>query len=135
MSEVLFTASDLAEMQAFNEANLPHTCAVEAWGRVREPGGTYVTTWTPVSGQTALPCRMATVGTPDERLTSGTLAEVKEFRIDFAVSVQIPSANRRLVITHDIAGLTSPITLYVTGSLARTYEMQRTVLATTEGGQ
>ena len=126
----LFSASDLAEMQAFNAASLPHTATVEQWTRTREPGGTYVTTW--VTEQSALPCRLATVGTPTERLASGTFAAVTEFRVSFAVSVQIASSNRRLVITHDIPGIASPLTLYVTGSEARTYEMERTLLGTTE---
>lgn len=133
MSEVLFSAADLAEMRAFNDANLPHTADVESWSRVREPGGTYVSTW--ADEQSGLPCRLATVGAPAERLASGTFAEVKEFRVDFAVDVMIASSNRRLIVTHDIPGLVSPLTLYVTGVPARTYEMQRTVLATTEGGQ
>lgn len=133
MSEVLFTASDLAEMQAFNDANLPHTCDVDVWSRVREPGGTYTSSWT--TEQDAVPCRLAIIGTPEEKLASGTLREFKDFRVDFAVDVSVAVANRRMVITHDIPGLPSPLTLYPTGSLARTYEMQRTVLATTEGGQ
>jgi hypothetical protein len=132
VSDVLFDATDLAEMRAFNEANLPHTADVEAWTRVREPGGTYTTSWT--VEQNDLPCRLATVGAPAERLASGTFAEVKEFRVDFDVDVSIATLNRRLVVTHTIPGLASPLTLYVTGVPARTYEMQRTVLATTEGG-
>ena len=133
MSEVLFTATDLAEMQAFGAANRPHTAAVQAWTRTREPGGTYVTTWVGVSGQGSLPCRAATVGTPAERLASGTFAEVKEFRIAFAVDVMIPAENRRIILTHDIPGIASPATIYVTGSEVRTYEMERVVLGTTEG--
>lgn len=132
MSEVLFSPSELAEMQAFGAANRPHTADVEAWTRVREPGGTYVTTW--AVEQNDLPCRAATVGTPTERLASGTYGEVKEFRVAFDVDVSIASANRRLVLTHDIPGVVSPVTLYVTGSEARTYEMERVVLCTTEGG-
>jgi hypothetical protein len=131
MSE-LFTTADLAEMRAFNEANLPHTADVEAWTRVREPGGTYVTTW--ATEQTGLPCRAATVGSPAERLASGTFAEVKEFAVAFDVDVMIAASNRRIILTHDIPGIASPITLYVTGSEARTYEMERVVLCTTEGG-
>jgi hypothetical protein len=134
MSDLLFTAADLAEMQAFSAANLPHTADVEAWTRVREPGGTYTTTWTVVEGLTDLPCRASTVGTPAERLASGTFAEVKEFAVVFDVDVMIAASNRRLVLTHDIPGIASPITLYVTGSEARTYEMERVVLCTTEGG-
>lgn len=129
----LFTAADLLEMRAENEANLPHTADVEAWTRVREPGGTYVTTW--ATEQSDLPCRLATVGSPTERLASGTFAEVKEFRVTFDVDVLIASSNRRLIVTHTIPGIASPLTLYVTGVKSGTYEMQRTVLATTEGGQ
>lgn len=132
MSEVLFDATGLAEMRAFNAANLPHTADVEAWTRVREPGGTYTTTWAPE--QSSLPCRLATVGTPTERLASGSFSEVKEFRVDFAYATLIAPSNRRLVITHTLPGIASPLTLYVTGIPARTYEMQYTVLATTEGG-
>jgi hypothetical protein len=132
--DTLFTTADLAEMRAFGAANRPHTAAVEAWTRTREPGGTYVTTWVGVSGQGALPCRAATVGTPAERLASGTFAEVKEMRVAFDVDVMIPSENRRIILTHDIPGLASPVTLYVTGSEARTFEMERIVLCTTEGG-
>lgn len=131
MSEVLFTAADLAEMQAFAAANHPHTADVEAWTRVREPGGTYTTTW--VVEQNDLPCRLATVGTPTERLASGTFNEVKEFRATFDVDVSIASINRRLVITHDLPGIASPLTVLVTGSKVQTYEMERVVLCTTEG--
>jgi hypothetical protein len=133
VSEVLFDATDLAVMRAFNDANLPHTADVEAWTRVREPGGTYTTTWT--VEQNDLPCRLATVGTPAERLASGSFSEVKEFRVDFAYGTLIAPSNRRLVITHTLPGIASPLTMYVTGIPARTYEMQYTVLATTEGGQ
>ena len=133
MSDVLFDATDLTDARAFNAANLPHTADVEAWTRVREPGGTYVTTW--AGEQSDLPCRLAVVGSPTERLASGTFVEVKEFRVDFAVDVEIEASNRRVIVTHDIPSLANPLTLYVTGIPARTYEMQRTVLATTQGGQ
>jgi hypothetical protein len=130
--DTLFTTADLAEMRAFSDANLPHSATVQAWTRVREPGGTYVTTWS--TEQSGLPCRLATVGTPTERLASGTFTEVKEFRVVFAADAVIAAGNRRLVVTHTIPGLASPLTLYVTGVEAKTYEMQRGVLATTEGG-
>ena len=132
MSDVLFTASDLAEMRAFNAANLPHTCDVEHWTRVREPGGTFTSSW--VVEQDNVPCRLAIIGTPEERLASGTLTEFKDFRVDFAVGVTVEVANRKITITHDIPALPSPLTLYPKGSLSRTYEMQRTVLASTVGG-
>ena len=132
MSDVLFDATDLAEMQAFAAANRPHTAVVQQWTRAREPGGTYVTTW--VTEQSGLPCRLATVGTPTERLASGTFAAVSEYRCAFDVDVLIAPSNRRLVVTHDIPGVASPLTLYVTGSEARTYEMERVVLGTTQGG-
>ena len=131
MTDLLFTPADLAEMQAFGAANRPHTADVEAWTRVREPGGTYTTTW--VVEQNDLPCRLATVGTPTERLASGSFTEVKEFRCAFDVDVAIAASNRRLVVTHDIPGLASPLTVLVTGSEAHTYEMERVVLCTTEG--
>jgi hypothetical protein len=127
----LFTAADLADMRAFAAANRPHTADVEAKTIVRQPGGTNVVTWVPE--QTALPCRLATVGTPAERLTAGTFHEVKEFRAAFDVEVSISAADRRIVVTHDIPGIPSPIALLVTGSEAHTYEMERVVLCTTEG--
>jgi hypothetical protein len=76
---------------------------------------------------------LATVGTPTERLASGSFTEVKEFRCAFDVDVAIAASNRRLVVTHDIPGLASPLTVLVTGSEAHTYEMERVVLCTTEG--
>lgn len=131
MSDVLMLPADLAEMRAFSEGNLPHRCNVELGTRTREQGGTYTTNWT--VEQAAVPCRLSTVGTPAERLSAGSLAEIKEFEIVFPYGTWINPA-RRLVITHAIPDLTSPLTLYPTGSPARTYEMQSAVLATTEGG-
>lgn len=133
MPDLLFSTADLADMQAFGAANRPHTADVQHRVSVRQPGGTFTDTWP--TEQTALPCRLATVGTPAERLTAGSFAEIKEFRVAFDVDVQINSADRRLVVTHDVPGIPSPITLYVTGSTAHSFEMERVVLATTEGGE
>lgn len=126
------TAADLADLRALNAANLPHTCDVELGTRTRQPGGTYTTNWT--VEQNDVPCRLATIGTPAERLSAGSLAEIKEFEVVFPYGTWV-NPERRLVITHSIPDLASPLTLYVTGSPARTYEMQSAVIGTTEGGE
>ena len=132
MSDLLFTPADLAEMRALSEANLPHSCDVQHGTRTREAGGTYTTNWT--VEQNDVPCRLATIGTPAERLSAGSLREIKEFEVVFPYGTWI-NPERRLVITHDIPDLASPLTLYVSGSPARTSEMQSAVIGTTEGGE
>jgi hypothetical protein len=49
-----------------------------------------------------------------------------------SVPVNTGATYYRLEVTHDIPGLTSPLSLYLKGTPSRSYEMLRKVLCTTE---
>jgi len=134
----LFTAADLAEMRALNEANLPHSAALRVGNKTWEPGGTDsdIDWHLPSDPVWTEPCRMSPASPPQEQLASGTVTNTNTFYVVFAQDVSVPvnSADTfyRLEVTHDIPGITSPLMLYVEGQFFRTYEMERKVLCTTE---
>jgi hypothetical protein len=135
MTDVLFTAADLAEMRAFNEANLPHTAGLRSGTRDFSPTGSGIT-WSPGDPTWVEPCRVSPAIPPQERLSAGSITNINEFWVVLAQDVSVPvntsTTHYRLEVTHTIPGLASPLMLYVKGTPYRSYEMLRKVLCTTE---
>jgi hypothetical protein len=140
MTDVLFTAADVAEMRAFSDANLPHTAGLRQGTKTFEPGGTGgAIAWAGGDPTWAEPCRVSPASTPQERLSSGSDHEPERVLGGDAAGREratehggTVSTYYRLEVTHDIPGLTSPLMLYLKGTPSRSYEMLRKVLCTTE---
>ena len=129
----LFSTADLTDLRAFSEANLPHTADVVAAGTaVDDGGGEYTLPWNVVE-QNDLPCRFAPSRVQIEQIIAGAIREVKDIDVFFDVNVAV-ATTRRLTLTHDNPALPNPVTLEVTGYVARTYEMERKVLCSLVGG-
>lgn len=129
---VLFTAADIAEMRAFNEANLPDSVALRHGSQVYEPGGTRGPVVWDLNPTWTEPCRVSPASPPQEQLTAGSLSEVKDFFLVTREGVAIPSNYvaldgtahfYRLEWVHGITGLTSPFLLYLRGTPLRSYRM------------
>jgi hypothetical protein len=139
MSEVMLSAADLEEMRAFNDANLPHSAAIEQGTRTFEPGGTAgPITWNPVPLATE-PCRISPASVPQEQMTAGSLTSVREFYVTMREGAAVPADStntfQRISVTHDRSGAPSPLRLYPIGTPVRSYEMLRKVLCTTTAPQ
>lgn len=130
MTAPLFTPADLAEMRALNEANLPHSGVIQSAATSSAGGGETTTVWSTVATE---PCRLSPATPAQEQLTAGAVREIKDFYVVFAQDVVV-SANNRVTVTHDIPGLSSPVTLEVTGVAGRSFEMLRKVTATIVAG-
>lgn len=136
MTDVLFTAADIAEMRAFSDANLPHSAAIQQGTRSFEAGGTGgKITWAadPVATEA---CRLSPASAPQESLTGGSVANVREFYVTMEHAAMVPADTAgttlyRLAVTHDMSGAPSPLYLYPVGTPVRSYEMLRKILTTT----
>lgn len=137
MASSIFTTSEIEEMQAENDANLPHTAGLRQGTKTFEPGGTGgAIVWAGGDPTWVEPCRISPASVPQEKLSSGSITNLNEFWVVLAQSVAVPvnsgSTYYRLEITHDIPGLASPLMLYHKGAQFRSYEMMRKELMTTE---
>lgn len=138
---VLFTAADLAEMRAENDANLPHSVVIEQGVVTFEPGGTRSGIVWAIEPVATEPCRISPASAPQERLSAGAITEIKLFYVVMRVGASVPQNTAdgltfyRLRVTHDIAGFASPLTLYLVGTPGHSFEMERKVLCTTEAPQ
>jgi hypothetical protein len=135
MADVLFTTADIAEMRAFNDANLPHTAGLRQGTKDYGPSGGGIV-WAGGDPTWVEPCRVSPASTPQENLSSGSITNLNEFWVVLRQGVAVPvnsgSTFYRLEVTHSIPGLASPVFLYVKGTPFRSYEMLRKVLCTTE---
>lgn len=91
----LFTAADLAEMRAFNEANLPDTAVVMLPVSVDVPGG-QSTTYSPSAGSTrTLSCRVSHPTQADlERFAAGQINVKPSCVVTFAAGTDIDPTSR-----------------------------------------
>lgn len=128
--------SAVTRLRALSRAGMTATCAVHRRTETPQAGGEPTVTWAPVTGLTALPCSVKPAGDPSETLTAdaATVAERYVVRFPptaFTDGVRAIRAEDRLVLTHAIPGIGSPMTLSVEGDLPKSvYEVARRVLAT-----
>ena len=139
MTHVVFTAADLSEMRAFNDANLKDSIALRHGTRTYEPGGTLGPIEWDADPVWTEPARVSPASTPQERLTAGSISEVKDFWAIMREGVIVPSNDAddvyRLEWTHDITGLTNPFLLYLRGTPLRSYRMLSKFLCSTVAPQ
>ena len=117
MPDVLFTAADIAEMRAFNDANLPDTVALRHGTRTYEAGGTRgPIVWDGGDPMWTEPARVSPASAPQEQLTGGSVQDARELIAIMRDGVSIPRDDGddfyRLEWTHTITGLASPFMLY-----------------------
>lgn len=140
MSDLMFTAADIVEMRAFNEANLPHTAGLRSGTKSYESGGTGgAIVWASGDPTWVEPCRVSPAQPPQEQLSAGSVVNTNEYWCVMAQDVSVPvnsgTTFYRLEVTHDLPGVASPLNLYIRGTPYRSYEMERKVLCTTEAPQ
>lgn len=142
MSEVLFSATDLAEMRAFSDANLPDTVALRRGVRTRVSGGTYSAPVWDVAVLWTEPCRVSPASAPQEQLTAGSITEIRDFFVITREGVSVPKDEAsgattqnvyRLEWVHGITGVTSPFLLYLKGTPLRSYRMLSKFLCSAVG--
>ena len=134
---VLFTAADLAEMRAFNEANLPDTVALRPGVKTFEPGGTgSKIVWSVLDPTWTEPARVSNANAPQERLSAGSITEIRDFWVVTREGVVVPQNSGttfyRLEWVHGITGLVSPFLLYLKGTPLRSFRMLARFLCTSE---
>ena len=137
---IVFTAADVAELAAANDANLPYTVALRHGVRTYEAGGTRgPVVWDAGDPLWTEPARVNSAGAPQERLTAGALQNVTDFTVVTRRGVSVPVDDGddfyRLEWTHDIAGLTSPFLLYRARHVIHSYPAQSKFIATSEAPQ
>jgi hypothetical protein len=131
----LFTAADIADMRAFNDANLPDTIGLRSGTKTYGPGGSGSIVWASGDPTWTEPCRVSPASTPQEALSAGAITEVKDFWVVTREGVIVPQNTGttfyRLEWVHGITGLTSPFMLYLRGTPLRSYRMLSKFLCTT----
>ena len=126
MTTPFHSTATIARMAARSVAAMPYTAQVLRGTQVRAPsGGGYTTTWVVVGSYA---CRLRPGGDPKEMVDQGELNEVRLFTVALPAGTAV-AAPDRLVITHTIVGLASPITLEVLGVVVRSVEIERQVRA------
>ena len=136
----VFTTDDIAEMRAFNDANLPDTVGLRHGTRTYEPGGTMALVWDGGDPTWVEPARVSPNGTPQERITAGSIQDVNELFAIMREGVTVPRDTGadfyRLEWTHTIAGLTNPFLLYDLRPVEiRSVRMLTKVLVSTQAPQ
>jgi head-tail adaptor len=119
----ILDAGSLSELRAFTEQAMTATCTVQRRTTVAGAGGAQTTTWANVAGLVDLPCSFRTE-TADERLAAGATQARETYRVrfrpdDFTAGVTQIEAQDRLVVTHTVAGRSTPLTLAVLGVLLK----------------
>lgn len=125
-------------VKSMSDDALIHSVVVKQATRVRENGGTYTVNWAGASTVGTYDCRLSPATPPQERLSAGSVTEIKDFWVVTANTVAIPkdSGNTlyRLEVTHDLTNIATPIVLYHKGTPIRSFEGLRKHLCSTEGG-
>jgi hypothetical protein len=131
--DTLFTAADITEMRAFSDANLPDTVVLRRGVRTRVSGGSYSAAVWDAGATWTEPCRVSPASAPQEKLSSGSIAEIRDFWVVTRHGVTIPKDESsgattqnvyRLEWTHGITGVPSPFLLYYRGAPLRSYRME-----------
>jgi hypothetical protein len=133
----LFTAADIADMKAFNDANLPDTIGLRSGTKTYGPGGSGSIVWAPGDPTWTEPCRVSPASTPQEALSAGAITEVKDFWVITREGVIVPQNSGttfyRLEWQRDINADPLPplFMLYLRGTPLRSYRMLSKFLCTT----
>jgi len=127
----ILDAASLGELRAFTEQGMTATCTVQ---RRTTTGGSQSVAWAAVAGLVGLDCSFRTEAS-DEQVAADAVRATTRFRVRFRVT-DFPAGGAgiqpqdRLVITHNVPGLPSPLTLSVVGALPKNAdEVTRRVLA------
>src|SRR5215213_5099396 len=105
MPDMLFTTSDIEEMQAFSDANLPHTAGLRQGTKTFEPGGTGGSiVWAGGDPTWVEPCRISPASVPQENLSAVSITNLNEFWVVMRQGAVMPqnvsNTYYRLEVTH-----------------------------------
>jgi hypothetical protein len=131
----VFTAADIAELKALNDAHLPHTAKLFRGARTSEPGGTgsYIA-WEP-DPLWEEPARISPSSAPQEQLSAGSITNVDDVWLVTREGVSIPrntgTTYYKINFEHDLTGVTNPLPLSLRGQPFRSYRALSKFLMTT----
>lgn len=127
----MFTADELADLQAFSESAMPHTMAVQAGTPTQGGAGTtggVTLGWATVPGLGAVPCRLSPDRAAQAAVTAGAEMQLRRYRVACPVDTPVDWGQpRRVVVSHALPGVPNPLTLRVLGVDVQTYEMHRSL--------
>jgi len=129
-------------VKAISDAHLRDDIALRRGVRTRVSGGTYSAPAWDAEVQWTKKGRVSPATAPQERLSAGSLTEIREFYVVFTEGTSVPRDGQatpttqhvyRLEWESGIAGVSDPVLMYLKGTPARSYRALSKFLTTTEG--
>lgn len=130
------------EVKAISDAHLPDDIALRRGVRTRVSGGTYSAPVWDGSVQWTKKGRVSPATPPQERLSAGSITEIKDFFVVFTEGTAVPRDGQasattqtvyRLEWTSGVPGVTDPVLMYLRGTPLRSYRALSKFLVSTEG--
>jgi hypothetical protein len=110
----LFSGAAVATMRAVQEANLPHSCQIQAAALGGRQGGVATATWANVGD--VVPCRVRVAGM-GEVLSADQLKNVSRYDVTLPITVLTVTRKNRLVVSGSFEGVDWTMTLAIEGPI------------------